>query len=202
MTENFQKWVRKFRDEWEDNPIEYRDGSGAWRKDSDPLFTSISNAIESRDYELSVAELQRISQWKLQSSRNDANVTQNTTEAVTRQFQSALNASTDAEAVSTLTELSGIGVPMASTVLTVARPSQYAIIDYRAFRGLAGVKPELMDSKKYADYAEFLEHFRTYLKSPDAYEYYIRHVREIADTENLSAREVDMALWAFDKEMA
>ncbi|WP_302080611.1 hypothetical protein [Salinibaculum rarum] len=202
MNVNFQKWIGKFRDEWEDNPIEYRDESGTWRKDSDPMFASISNALESRDYELSVAELQRISQWKLQSSRNDANVTQNSTEAVTRQFQSALQASTDAEAISTLTELSGIGVPMASTVLTVARPSQYAIIDYRAFRGLAGVKPELINSKQYADYAEFLEHFRTYLKNPDAYEYYMRHVRELAETENLTAREVDMALWAFDKDQA
>ena len=202
MNTDFQKWLRKFRDVWEENPIEYLDESGAWRKDADPLFASISDAIASRDNELSVAELQRISQWKLQSSRNDSNVTQNSTEAVTRQFQSALQASTDAEAIRTLTELSGIGVPMASTVLTVARPSQYAIIDYRAFRGLAGVKPNLLESKQYADYAEFLEHFRTYLKSPDAYEYYMRHVREIADTEDLSAREVDMALWAFDKEMS
>jgi hypothetical protein len=113
-----------------------------------------------------------------------------------------MTASTDREAIDALTELSGVGVPMASTMLTVAKPSHYAIIDYRAFRGLAGAKPELVDSQQYADYAEFLEHFRTYLKNPEAYEFYMNHVREIADTENLSARHVDMALWAFDKEMA
>lgn len=202
MDIDLQKWLKKFQREWEDKPIEYLDESENWQEDSDPLFGSISDAIKSRDCELSVAELQRISQWKLQSSRNHSNIQENTDEAVTQQFQSAITAATDREAIDALTELSGIGVPMASTMLTVAKPSHYAIIDYRAFRGLAGAKPEIVDSQQYADYAEFLEHFRTYLKNPEAYEFYMNHVREIADAEDLSARQVDMALWAFDKEMA
>jgi hypothetical protein len=202
MDIDLQKWLEQFQIKWEDRPIEYLDESGNWQEDSDPLFGSISQAIQSRDFELSVAELQRISQWKLQSSRNNSNIKDNSNGAVIQQFQSALTASTDREAIDALTELSGIGVPMASTMLTVAKPSHYAIIDYRAFRGLAGAKPEILDSRQYADYAEFLEHFRTYLKNPEAYEFYMNHVREIADAEGLSARQVDMALWAFDKEMA
>ena len=202
MDIDLQKWLEQFQIKWEDRPIEYLDESGNWQEDSDPLFGSISQAIQSRDFELSVAELQRISQWKLQSSRNNSNIKENSNGAVIQQFQSALTASTDREAIDALTELSGIGVPMASTMLTVAKPSHYAIIDYRAFRGLAGAKPEILDSRQYADYAEFLEHFRTYLKNPEAYEFYMNHVREIADAEGLSARQVDMALWAFDKEMA
>ena len=156
----------------------------------------------SRDYEISVEELQKISQWKLQSTRNDSNIAKNTTTAVEQQSHAALQASSDTEAIAALTQLSGVGVPMASTVLTVAEPTQYAIIDYRAFRGLAGVHPQLLDSQHYAASAEFLEHFRTYLTKPEAYAYYMKHVREIAETEDLSAREVDMALWAFDKEKA
>ena len=202
MDIDLQKWLEQFQIKWEDRPIEYLDESGNWQEDSDPLFRSISQAIQSRDFELSVAELQRISQWKLQSSRNNSNIKENSNGAVIQQFQSALTASTDREAIDALTELSGIGVPMASTMLTVAKPSHYAIIDYRAFRGLAGAKPDIVDSQQYADYAEFLEHFRTYLKNPEAYEFYMNHVREIADAEGLSARQVDMALWAFDKEMA
>ena len=202
MDFDVQKWLKKFHIEWEDKPIEYLDASENWKEDSDPLFGSISDAIQSRDCKLSVAELQRISQWKLQSSRNHSNIQENTDETVTQQFQSAITAATDREAIDLLTELSGIGVPMASTMLTVAKPSHYAIIDYRAFRGLAGAKPEIVDSQQYADYAEFLEHFRTYLKNPEAYEFYMNHVREIASAEDLSVRQVDMALWAFDKEMA
>lgn len=198
MNGDIQRWVMRFREEWEDRPIEYMDECGDWQQDSDPLFGSISTAIQSRGYQLSVEELLRISQWKLQSSRNDSNIKKNTTETVTQQTQAALGASSDTEAIRALTELSGVGVPMASTVLTVAKPSDYAIIDYRAFRGLAGAKPEIIDTSEYPEYAEFLEHFRTYLKSPESYEYYMNHVREIADTEDLSARQVDMALWAYD----
>jgi len=202
MNIDLRKWLKKFQMKWEDKPIEYLDESGNWQEDSDPLFGSISDTIQSRDCELSVAELQRISQWKLQSSRNDSNIKKNSNETVTQQFQSAITASTDREAVDVLTELSGIGVPMASTMLTVAKPSHYAIIDYRAFRALPGANPEMAGPRQYGDYAEFLEHFRTYLKNPEAYEFYMNHVRQIADAEGLSARQVDMALWAFDKEMA
>ncbi len=202
MNIDIQQWVTRFREEWEDKPIEYLDESREWQQDSNPLFGSISTAIQSREYKLSVEELLRISQWKLQSSRNDTNIKKNSTEEVTQQTQAALKASTDTEAISALTELSGVGVPMASTVLTVAKPSNYAIIDYRAFRGLVGAKPEIIESSEYSEYASFLEHFRTYLKSSESYEYYMNHIREIADAEDFSARQVDMALWAYDNARA
>lgn len=202
MGTDIEKWINQFRENWEDKPIEYLDETGTWKRDSDPLFGSISSAIQSRDYELSVDELLRISQWKLQSTRNDSNIQKNSSAEVAQQLQIAQETSTDAEAIDALTELSGIGVPMASTVLTVAKPSEYAIIDYRAFRGLAGLNSDIVNVEEYAEYAEFLEHFRTYLKSPRSYEYYMRHVREIAQAEGVTAREVDMALWAFDNEKA
>lgn len=202
MDGGIQQWLMRFREEWENKPIEYLDESGEWQADSDPLFGSISTAIQSRECQLTVAELLRISRWKLQSGRNDANIKENDSETVAQRTQAALEAPTDTEAIKTLTEISGVGVPMASTVLTVAEPSRYAIIDYRAFRGLVGAKPGIMDSPQYSEYAEFLEHFRNYLKRPESYEYYMSHVRETADAEDLSARQVDMALWAYDKEMA
>ena len=82
----------------------------------------------------------------------------------------------------------------------MAKPTEYAIIDYRAFRGLAAAKPEIATPKGYTTYAEFLEHFRTYLTRAEAYEYYMNHVRGIAEERALSVREINMALWAFDKE--
>ena len=202
MGVDVERWLQKFRREWEDKPIDYLDESDEWQQDSDPLFGSISNAIQTKDYQLSVDELERISEWKLQSGRNNKNIRKNTSESVTHQLRAALEAETDSESVETLTELSGVGVPMASTILTVAQPSTYAIIDYRAFRGLGGIKPKLREFSNYEDYAEFLNHFRTYLKNPVAYQYYMNHVRNIAKEEDLSARQVDMALWAFDEEMA
>lgn len=202
MAADLRKWVAEFEAEWVDKPIEYVDESGEWHEDTDPLFSSISNAIQSRNYEISIDELLKISQWKMQGPRNDDNIKANAEKDVNveQQCQYALTEVEGKDSIKTLTDLSGVGVPMASTVLTVAKPSEYAIIDYRAFRGLAGALPEIVDSREYSEYAEFLEHFRTYDKSPAAYEYYIKHVRNIAEQEDLSARQVDMALWAFDKQ--
>lgn len=195
------RWVAEFKEQWEDKPIEYLDESGRWRKDADPLFSSISAAIQSRG-EISVTELQKISQWKLQGKRNDSNIKQNETSMVERQSRIALQALDDMDAIESLTRLSGVGVPLASTVLTVAKPTEYAIIDYRAFRGLAAAKPKIATPEEYAPYAEFLEYFRTYLTKAEAYEYYMNHVREIAEETAFSVREIDMALWAFDKSKA
>ena len=201
MEIDFQRWISEFESQWEDQPIEYKSESGEWKEEHDLLFESMSTAIQSRG-EISVDELQRISQWKVQGKRNDSNINQNNDREVERRSRAALEASSDVEAIEELTELSGVGVPMASTVLTVADPSHYAIIDYRAFRGLAAAKPELIESDGYATLAEFMGHFRTYLKKAEAYAFYMEHVREIAETEDLSPREVDMALWAFDKAKA
>ena len=198
MEIDFQRWISEFESQWEDQPIEYKSESGEWKEEHDLLFESMSTAIQSRG-EISVDELQRISQWKVQGKRNDSNINQNNDREVERRSRAALEASSDVEAIEELTELSGVGVPMASTVLTVADPSHYAIIDYRAFRGLAAAKPELIESDGYATLAEFMGHFRTYLRKAEAYAFYMEHVREIAETEDLSPREVDIALWAFDK---
>lgn len=193
------RWVGKYEEQWKGKPIEYKNISGEWKTDNDPLFGSISTAIQSRG-KVSVDELRKISQWKLQGRRNDSNINQNNASDVEQQSQTALQASGDAEAIDVLTQLSGVGVPVASTVLTVAEPSQYAIIDYRSFRGLGAAKPQIVEPVEYATYAKFLEYFRTYLTKSEAYEFYMIYVREIAEAEGLSARHVDMALWALDKE--
>lgn len=201
MRIDFPKWVNTFEEQWENKPIEYLDESGRWREDADPLFGSISAAIQSRG-KISVNELQKISQWKLQGKRNDSNIKQNGLSEVEQRSRDALQTSDDVEAIECLTPLLGVGVPLASTVLTVAKPTEYAIIDYRAFRGLAAAKPEIATPEEYTTYAEFLEHFRTYLRKAETYGYYMNHVREIAEERDLSAREIDMALWAFDKAKA
>lgn len=72
---DFPRWVNRFKLQWENNPIEYLDDSGCWNEDADPVFASISAAIQSRG-KISVDELQKISQWKLQGKRNDSNIKQ------------------------------------------------------------------------------------------------------------------------------
>lgn len=198
MEIDFQKWIGEFERQWEDEPIEYLSESDEWTEENDLLFGSMSTAVQSRG-EISVDELRKISQWKLQGGRNDSHIERNSDHEVERRSRAALEASNDVEAINELTELSGVGVPVASTVLTVADPSRYAIVDYRAFRGLAAAKPRLVEPDEYTTLATFLGHFRRYLDAPESYAFYVENVRELAEAEDLSPRQVDMALWAFDK---
>jgi hypothetical protein len=46
----------------------------------------------------------------------------------------------------------------------------------------------------------YLRTFRRYGNSTDAYEYYLDKVRQLAQSNDLIPREVDMALWQYDKE--
>jgi hypothetical protein len=79
------------------------------------------------------------------------------------------------------------------------KPERHAVIDLRALRALPAAKPRLLEQDSYADFAEFLELFRTYGSDPNAYEFYVDHVRDLAERNDLSAREVDMALWEYDR---
>ena len=81
-------------------------------------------------------------------------------------------------------------------------PANYAVVDYRAFRALGAAESRLLDHQNYQDYAKFMEHFQDYDSSPEAYSFYIDVVRDIAQREGILPREVDMALWAYDKSMS
>jgi hypothetical protein len=56
------------------------------------------------------------------------------------------------EAVSALTKLVGVGIPMASAILTAIFPERYTVIDFRALEAL-GHKPESVDF--YEEYLTF-----------------------------------------------
>jgi hypothetical protein len=48
----------------------------------------------------------------------------------------------------------------------------------------------------------FLEQFRTYPGKPEWCVFYTKYVRGMADALGLATRELDIALWALDKEKA
>jgi hypothetical protein len=79
----------------------------------------------------------------------------------------------------------------------MADPTTFAVIDYRALRALGVVQPGLLDTQTYSDYADFMGYFR----EPDieGYCFYMEIIRDIAQREGILPREVDMALWAYDK---
>lgn len=67
--------------------------------------------------------------------------------------------------------MKGVRVPVASTILTMADPTQYAVLDYRAFRALGVAIPQLLNRQNYHQYIEFMDSFQDYGTDPSAYSF-------------------------------
>ncbi len=118
--------------------------------------------------------------WKTQRSRSK--VATNTEGAVAGATRRALAATDEAARMSALLELAGVGVPTASTLLYVAFPNDYPILDVRALESL-GVRPR-------SQYP--LSFWLAYLSA----------CRELAHSYRVSIRTLDKALWQHSKERA
>lgn len=196
--ELISEYEQGYKDE-ENSLMYYQDGNK--REDESPQFQTASSVLRSRGY-IRFEELLEISRWKVESKRNDHRIRENSPEDIEKKSEDALSTSDAEEAVEYLTELNGVGVPVASSILTIAKPSEYAVIDYRALRALGVARPQLTDPENYSIYSTFLSHVQDYNQDERSYSFYMEHVREIADNQGLTPREVDMALWTYDKQTA
>lgn len=74
----------------------------------------------------------------------------------------------------------GVGIGVASAILALCFPEKYAVIDYRGWRQI------------------FSEEKRNF--SLNEYKKYLREIKKLADELEWSPQEVDLAIWAYDKE--
>lgn len=196
MAFDFSKWVGKYEDANPDESIEYREGSGAWKEDKYYGFYAISSEFQQRGH-IYRDELRKIGEWK-SGGRIDHHLKDNNPNYVEQRSAVAFQTNSDVDKVKALMELKGVQVPVASVILTMYDPANYAVVDYRAFRALGAAEPQLLDPQTYPDYADFMGSFQDYNSAPEAYSFYMDVVRDIAHREGILPREVDMALWAFD----
>ena len=122
--------------------------------------------------------------WK--STRTRKLVNSNSPERVEEVTGLALRSSDDIR-VPILSILSGVATPTASALLTVWQPDRFTIIDVRALSAL----------KKLTHAA--LSGVRT-VRLKNSYMAYLDLMREISQSLSCSLRELDKALWLFDKE--
>jgi hypothetical protein len=123
--------------------------------------------------------LKIIVHWK--SPRKIAYIDDNTDIEIARALRFASDPRTsERSAVDVLDRLHGVGVPIASAILTTMFPERYTIIDFRALESLGIVKAPT-DSVHY------------YLN-------YLTKCRELAREHNVSLRTLDRALWQWSKE--
>lgn len=122
--------------------------------------------------------LMKIVNWK--SPRRAALLDENTDSdiAVARQFASTPT-TPEAMAVAVLTALRGVGIPMASAILTAINPVRYTVLDFRALQSL-GLK-------------NWPESFAFYVA-------YLKACRELAAKYGKLLRTLDRALWQWSKE--
>jgi nucleoside-diphosphate-sugar epimerase len=137
---------------------------------------SAGRRIAEGDY--SRENLKVIVRWK--SARKIAFIDDNTDAEIANALRFATNVRTsERSAVETLDRLHGVGVPMASAILTMIHPEKYTIIDVRALQSL-GVNKWDGTASYYLDY--------------------LRECSALAFKHKVSLRTLDRALWQWSKE--
>ncbi|MGY3582052.1 hypothetical protein ACVIGB_001025 [Bradyrhizobium sp. USDA 4341] len=128
--------------------------------------------------------LGRIFDWKTRG-RGGSRIALNSDAEIADALRLATSAKTELCALSVLTGLSGVEIPVASTVLTVVNPRQYTILDFRALFSLS------IDETAYTP--------RFYLAYLDICRHVAREASEAVGAE-VTLRKLDHALWQFSKE--
>ncbi len=123
-------------------------------------------------------EFMAVCRWK--SPRSSGRAAENSPGAIHRQTRLALGTGDEAERMRALIELSGVGIPVASTLLHFAYPRLYPILDWRALESLG--------SKGRSTYS--ISFWLAYLEA----------CRRIARENNLHLRTLDKALWQYSRE--
>ncbi|WP_103712399.1 hypothetical protein [Methylobacterium sp. V23] len=121
--------------------------------------------------------------WKV-SDRGRSRQQRNSDEEVADALRTALLATTPRVAVSVLTGLSGVAVPVASAILAVIRPDQYAVIDPRGLKAL-GWGPLEIGAKASLPL--------------DLYLHYLAFCRDLSRSCGITLQDLDRALWEWTK---
>ncbi len=136
---------------------------------------------------LTAVEFEEILEWKLgqQIGRQRALRTANTDDIIRAVTGLALTIShQDKEyelelRIGVLCSLRGVGVPVASAVLALIFPNEYAVIDYRVWRQL-------------------FDEYKTVFYLPE-YKRYMGEIRHLVEELRWPVQEVDFAIWEYDR---
>ncbi len=145
-------------------------------------FDSIASDFKNKAF-LTKTELLRIAEWKLKNVYypiHKKEIESNSDKSIEETTKRAINEINDKKKVEILDNLYGVGIPVASAILTVLNPKDYAIIDVNVWYAL-----HFKEKRSFTS-----ENFRQYLEI----------VRGIALKQNLTAREVDKGLFILGKD--
>lgn len=133
-------------------------------------------------------DFDRILKWKLrqQYGRQKSLRSKNTEEIIKKISSLALNIThEDKDYVlelrfKILMALRGVEVPVASAILALCFPEQYAVIDFRGWRQIFGVKKQVFTLSDYKQY--------------------LKEIRRLSSELGFLPQQVDSAIWEYDRE--
>ena len=133
-------------------------------------------------------ELDEILVWKLRSQigRQEEKRKENTEENVRTITEAAFAITHNDKDYETslrlklLTTLSGVGIPVASAILTLCFPTEYSVIDFRNWRQ---IYPSEEQKTSYTT-SEYVE--------------YLKRIKEMAKKYGVTPQEIDIATWQLD----
>lgn len=146
-------------------------------------FDGMADDFKNKNF-LTKTELLRIAEWKLYRlwfPKHKREIETNSNTLIEETTKRAIEKTEDKAKVEILAALNGVGIPMASAILTVLNPQYYGIIDINVWYALHSKKKNLFTS----------EDFRQYMEK----------VREIAKKQNITTRDVDIGLFILGKDM-
>lgn len=195
-------WTKKYEENYPIStegkyPI-FIDEKGVEHEERSPYFGMMSRVLQKRGYLLK-KEFVSVGNWK--TERQKGRYENNSDEKVENLTRRALDASEN-EKIKILDKLEGVGVPVASAILTVVYPKKYCIIDYRTWRALLWLrklaKNRSFSFSSYKEYSDLLDLYDRY-GTASSYFGFLGTLKDIGEKWNMTARQVEMALWKFDQ---
>lgn len=139
--------------------------------------------VKRRGY-LKKSELIEVCRWK--SARAIRRVQANSENRVTGVTRGVFNTRIERRKISLLTSLSGVGLPMASSILTLTDPKNYGVIDIRAWQLL--YKMGIVKTNPRGTNFNFNEWYR-----------YLKIIRYFARKFKVKARDIERTLFQIHK---
>lgn len=143
---------------------------------SDDAALSAGVRIASGNYGRS--NIETIFEWKTKG-RGRSRLRSNSDEEIADALCSAAKAKTERAAIAVLSGLQGVGVPVASAILTAIDPERYTVIDFRALQALGNNSED---------------------RSVNFYLAYLNACRQLARKYKVTLRDFDRALWQWSSE--
>ncbi len=195
MKIDFQLWAKVYEKQYE-NEIVYNDKNGKTKVEKSPLFKTVSKDLQEKGY-LTKKDFVNICKWKTQ--RQKARYEANPESKILKATKNIIYLKQSVEdKVRELTHLKGVGVSVATAIMSVLFPDKYCIVDYRACRAFLWSASESVNLEDYSKLVNLLDKFRNY-SSLGFYVPYLDEIRKLGAQWNMTPREIEMALWKYDE---